>query len=89
MIYPLGAWQDPTHVRAFNENSWIYYDQWAWYLNWFDYKLITGKLEFILSDYGKDLIKDKGFSLGDICRLPRAVDSMYVEMIKNKFKMFH
>lgn len=21
----LGAWQDPTHVRAFNENSWVYY----------------------------------------------------------------
>jgi hypothetical protein len=24
----LGAWQDPTHVRAFNENSWRYYCDW-------------------------------------------------------------
>lgn len=29
------AWQDPTHVRAFNENSWIYYTDWCWYLGWF------------------------------------------------------
>lgn len=30
----LGAWQDPTHVRAFNENSWLYYTDWYWYLGW-------------------------------------------------------
>jgi len=30
----LGAWQDPTHVRAFNENSWLYYTDWHWYLGW-------------------------------------------------------
>jgi SAM-dependent methyltransferase len=30
------AWQDPTHVRAMNENSWIYYTDWFWYLGWFD-----------------------------------------------------
>lgn len=30
------AWQDPTHVRAFNENSWIYYVEWFWYLGWFE-----------------------------------------------------
>jgi hypothetical protein len=29
------AWQDPTHVRAMNENSWIYYTDWFWYLGWF------------------------------------------------------
>jgi hypothetical protein len=23
-----GAWQDPTHVRAFNERSWLYYTDW-------------------------------------------------------------
>ena len=32
------AWQDPTHVRALNENSWIYYTDWFWYLGWFDYR---------------------------------------------------
>lgn len=78
----LGAWQDPTHVRAFNENSWIYYDQWAWYLNWYDYKLVSSKLEFIPSAYGKDLITRHGHTIEDICRLPRAIDSMYVELIK-------
>lgn len=29
-----GAWQDPTHVRAFNEKSWLYYTEWAWYSGW-------------------------------------------------------
>ena len=32
------AWQDPTHVRAFNENSWLYYTDWFWYLGWFEYR---------------------------------------------------
>lgn len=32
------AWQDPTHVRAMNENSWLYYTDWFWYLGWFDYR---------------------------------------------------
>jgi SAM-dependent methyltransferase len=32
------AWQDPTHVRAMNENSWIYYTEWFWYLGWFDHR---------------------------------------------------
>jgi len=30
------AWQDPTHVRALNENSWLYYTDWFWYLGWFE-----------------------------------------------------
>ena len=30
------AWQDPTHVRAMNENSWVYYADWFWYLGWFE-----------------------------------------------------
>jgi predicted SAM-dependent methyltransferase len=28
----IGAWSDPTHVRAFNERSWVYYCAWSWYL---------------------------------------------------------
>lgn len=32
------AWQDPTHVRALNENSWIYYTDWFWYLGWYEYR---------------------------------------------------
>ncbi len=34
----LGAWQDPTHVRAMNENSWLYYTDWFWYLGWLAYR---------------------------------------------------
>jgi SAM-dependent methyltransferase len=34
----LAAWQDPTHVRAMNENSWLYYTDWFWYLGWFEHR---------------------------------------------------
>jgi len=34
----LTAWQDPTHLRAMNENSWIYYTEWFWYLGWFTHR---------------------------------------------------
>lgn len=40
------AWQDPTHVRAFNENSWLYYTDWFWYLNWFDHRFRVASLEW-------------------------------------------
>jgi SAM-dependent methyltransferase len=30
------AWQDPTHLRALNENSWLYFTDWFWYLGWFE-----------------------------------------------------
>lgn len=33
-----GAWQDPTHVRAMNDNSWRYYTEWFWYLGWFEHR---------------------------------------------------
>lgn len=32
------AWQDPTHIRAMNESSWIYYADWFWYLGWFSHR---------------------------------------------------
>lgn len=34
----LTAWQDPTHLRALNENSWLYYTSWFWYLGWFNHR---------------------------------------------------
>jgi hypothetical protein len=34
----LTAWQDPTHIRAMNENSWLYYIEWFWYLGWFEHR---------------------------------------------------
>jgi SAM-dependent methyltransferase len=32
------AWQDPTHLRAMNQNSWVYYTDWFWYLGWFAHR---------------------------------------------------
>ena len=32
------AWQDPTHIRAMNENSWVYYTDWLWYLGWYEHR---------------------------------------------------
>lgn len=77
----LGAWQDPTHVRAFNENSWLYYTTWFWYMGWKDYRFEMKGLELIPSEYGKKLLSD-GQQLADLARQPRAIDSMSVKMIK-------
>jgi hypothetical protein len=71
-----GAWQDPTHVRAFNEKSWLYYTDWAWYLGWKDTKFTLVHLEYKLSDFGKSL------PMEELTRTPRAIDSMYVVLQK-------
>jgi hypothetical protein len=72
-----GAWQDPTHVRAFNEKSWLYYTDWHWYLGWPDRFEMT-HLEMRLSEVGQGL----KLSQEEILRTPRAVDSMYVILTK-------
>jgi SAM-dependent methyltransferase len=41
------AWQDPTHVRAMNENSWIYYTDWFWYLGWFSHRFTIAHFEYL------------------------------------------
>lgn len=78
-----GAWQDPTHVRAFNERSWLYYSDWHWYLGWTDYKFAVAKLDFIMSDYGQKMKAEK---LADdfIVKTPRAVDAMQVILVKTR-----
>ena len=76
----LGAWQDPTHVRAFNENSWLYYTDWHWYLGWED-RFNLSTMEFQLSEFGQEMM-DKGISDLEILRIPRAVDSMKVILCK-------
>jgi hypothetical protein len=73
-----GAWQDPTHVRAFNEKSWVYYCEWAWYLGWKGSRFEMTHLEMRLSEYGASLKLPQE----EILRLPRAVDSMYVILKK-------
>ena len=73
----LGAWQDPTHVRAFNENSWVYYCAWAWYLGWTGSRFNMESLEYTLSP-GADL----ELPHDQLLRTPRAVESMYVVLKK-------
>jgi SAM-dependent methyltransferase len=76
-----GAWQDPTHVRAFNERSWLYYTDWFWYLGWRDARFDLTELKFLLSDVGQKLAKE-GVSHEMIARAPRAVDSIHVTLSK-------
>ena len=76
-----GAWQDPTHVRAFNERSWLYYTDWSWYLGWDEYRFDMKSLKFNVSNLGQDLIKS-GVNQDVLLRTPRAIDSMYVELSK-------
>ncbi len=77
----LGAWQDPTHVRAFNENSFLYYTDWHWYLNW-EERFTCTQLGFELSDLGNEMREQK-VSLETIIRTPRAVDAMQVVLRKD------
>jgi SAM-dependent methyltransferase len=41
------AWQDPTHLRALNENSWVYYTDWFWYLGWFEHRFEIGQFQWL------------------------------------------
>jgi len=42
-----GCWQDPTHVRAFNEKSFIYLTEWFWYLGWFDFRFDVSSFSYL------------------------------------------
>ena len=77
----LGAWQDPTHVRAFNERSWLYYTDWFWYLGWRDARFVVDKLEYSFAPSGIAL-RDTGTPLENILHIPRAIDSMSVTLRK-------
>jgi len=77
----LGAWQDPTHVRAFNENSFLYYTDWHWYLNW-EEKFTCSEMGFELSDLGHEMREQK-VPIGNIIRTPRAVDALQVILKKD------
>ena len=76
-----GAWQDPTHVRAFNEKSWLYYTEWAWYLGWNEYKFHIPQIIYHPSEIGQKRL-DHGVQLVDLLLMPRCIDSMKVEMVK-------
>ena len=77
----LGAWQDPTHVRAFNQNSWLYFTEWSWYLGWHGEKFFLTKLEFGMSALGK-IMEVQGMKIEDIINVPRAVDRMRATLKK-------
>ncbi|MCP5256436.1 MAG: methyltransferase domain-containing protein [Burkholderiaceae bacterium] len=77
----LGAWQDPTHVRAFNENSWHYYCDWFWYLDWDEARFDLVQMRESLSEFGQSLAA-QGQELAVIMRTPRAVDSLQVRLRK-------
>lgn len=79
----LGAWQDPTYLRAFNENSWKYYTTGAWALGWRDWRFELKELEYQLSELGQEF-RFSGASVNDILRTPRAVESMSVVLKKRK-----
>jgi hypothetical protein len=76
-----GAWQDPTHVRAFNERSWLYYTDWHWYLGWGEARFKVANSEYVLSPFGQQLMQ-RGAPLEQIAMAPRAVDSMKVRLEK-------
>jgi SAM-dependent methyltransferase len=78
-----GAWQDPTHIRAFNQNSWLYYTDWFWYLGWFNHKFDLVELKFNPSQSGHELIK-KNINHEVILGTPRAIDSMQVILVKRE-----
>jgi hypothetical protein len=77
----LGAWQDPTHVRAFNERSWLYYCDWHWYLGWTEARFDVVALNFQPSPFGMELQRN-GRSAEEVIRTPRAVDSLQVRLRK-------
>jgi len=78
-----GAWQDPTHIRAFNQNSWLYYTDWFWYLGWFNYKFDLVDLKLNPSQSGHELIK-RNINEEVILSTPRAIDSMQVVLVKRE-----
>ncbi|MBF0214332.1 MAG: hypothetical protein HQM00_12370 [Magnetococcales bacterium] len=76
-----GAWQDPTHIRAFNERSWLYYTDWFWYLGWTETRFALRQLNYTLSPLGMEL-QQQGEPADRITRTPRAVDSLDVILEK-------
>jgi hypothetical protein len=77
-----GAWQDPTHVRAFNDRSWLYYTDWCWYLNWKEFRFDIVSNIFLLSTYGLELMNLYGQNVEVVARFPRAVDFLHVKLKK-------
>jgi len=76
-----GAWQDPTHKHPFNEKSFLYFYDWAWYLGWSEWGLKPLNIRPVLSAFGSRL-REEGKSIDDLSCIPRAIDSLEVLMVK-------
>ena len=76
-----GAWQDPTHVRAFNENSWFYYTEWFWYMGWTECRFDVVGVGYVLSPIGEEM-REAGNAALEISCMPRAINSMNVRLRK-------
>lgn len=76
-----GAWQDPTHVRTFNERSWLYYTEWSWYIGWTEARFDLVENLFVLNSVGLAMQASKA-SVAEILASPRAVDEMQVVLRK-------
>ena len=77
----LAGWQDPGNVRAFNQNSWLYFTDRHWYLDWIDMRFDLASLQYIPSPLGAQLLAS-GAPQEQIQRTPRAIDSMQVVLRK-------
>ena len=57
------AWQDPTCIRVFNENSWIYYTERFWYIGWREERFELININYRFSDFGEDLKSQREFCI--------------------------
>ncbi len=78
-----GAWQDPTHIRAFNERSWLYYTTWHWMIGWNEWRFDQIQNALMLSTFGQEL-KKQGMADEAIRRTPRAVDTNLAVLRKRR-----
>ena len=78
-----GAWQDPTHVRAFNERSWLYYTDWFWYVGWREFRFDLTNLNFLYSEMGLRLLNG-GHTQEQVRTTPRMVDQMVVVLTRRQ-----
>lgn len=83
-----GAWQDPTHVRAFNERSWWYFTDNHAYLDWTSARFDVINLTLLLSPLGRQM-RSQAHDGEVILRTPRAVDSMRVILVKRPLARNH
>lgn len=56
------AWQDPTHVRAMNEKSWLCFSELFWQMGWFEYRFSVDFFEY-LDEKNEKCTREKAVSM--------------------------